>query len=137
MNHENYIGMDVRQATISVAVLGQSDDGMPAGDQGRPRFRLEASGLQTAKMRAFFTQPQHRAACLNRVICARGFPVGENFRLRCLPDLAAQNQTFARSTQCFPFFLFIRESGFAIGKRQMPCLPKPDCQPPMSALSRQ
>jgi hypothetical protein len=43
MNHENYIGMDVRQATISVAVLGQADDGMPAGDQGRPRFRLEAS----------------------------------------------------------------------------------------------
>jgi hypothetical protein len=130
--------MDVRQATISVAVLGQADDGMPAGDQGRPRFRLEASCRAAHGPNESFLHPVPTPCRLPQScnLC-RGFPVGENFRLRCLPDLAAQNQTFARSTQCFPFFLFIRESGFAIGKRQMPCLPKPDCQPPMSALSRQ
>jgi len=37
MSQEKYIGMDVHQATISVAVMGccwQADHGMPAGDQG-------------------------------------------------------------------------------------------------------
>ena len=37
MNQEKYIGMDVHQATISVAVMDaawQADHGMPAGDQG-------------------------------------------------------------------------------------------------------
>ena len=37
MSQEKYIGMDVHQATISVAVMdaqGKADHGMPAGDQG-------------------------------------------------------------------------------------------------------
>ena len=36
MSQEKYIGMDVHQATISVAVMDaqwQADHGMPAGDQ--------------------------------------------------------------------------------------------------------
>jgi hypothetical protein len=97
--------MDVRQATISVAVLGQADDGMPAGDQGRPRFRLEASCRAAHGPNESFLHPVPTPCRLPQScnLC-RGFPVGENFRLRCLPDLAAQNSTFARSTLCFPFF---------------------------------